>query len=156
MQGRVDRRSFLKTAGGVAAGTSLMGLGAGSSAWAASRTSCAPSAEKLGWTMCCQLFTLRRYTFYEALPVAASLGMQYVEGVYFLPLDKEHKQLKTSAELSKPIQEKMKRALAAADLKMIGYYADLQNDEPAARKTFEFAKAMGVKTIVSEPAVVSV
>lgn len=153
MQGRIDRRGFLKHAGGVAAGTSLLGLGVGSSSWAAPPAECAPSAKKLGWTMCCQLFTLRRHNFFEALPVAASLGVKYVEGVYFLRLDQDHPQLKTSAEASKRLQEKMKRQLAASNLEMIGYYADLQNDEPAARQTFEFAKTMGCRMLVSEPAV---
>jgi sugar phosphate isomerase/epimerase len=151
MQPPIDRRSFLKAGAATAAGVSLTGL-AGRRLLAAQTVKTAtPNAEKLGWLLCVQLYTFRRFPFYEALDKIASLGVRCVEPCFFLGLDKARPDLKTSEQLSAPLRKELKQRLAERGIRMINYYAQVGSDEPAARKAFEFAKEMDAQTIVAEP-----
>lgn len=151
MQSDFHRRAFLKTTGSVAMGAALTGFGASRASVAAPVATSSPAAEKLGWLLCGQLYTFRRFSFYESLGKIASLGVRYVEPCFFLRLDQNRPDLKTSEELSVELRREMKQKMADHGIQMIHYYANLGNDQTAARKTFEFAKGMGVQTIVSEP-----
>ena len=151
MDHSMNRRGFLKTTGALAAAGALThqrDLGC----QAAERVPLAtPSAEKLGWDIACQLYTFRRFSFYEALDMIASLGIRHVESCFFLRLDKNRPGLKTNADLSPALRKEMKQWLADRGIAMTNYYANVGADEAAARKAFEFAKEMGTQTIVSEP-----
>ena len=110
-----------------------------------------PKAEELGWRLCCQLYTFRDRTCYEALEVLAGLGVRAVEPAFFLPLSKEHPDLKTSEVLSPDQRREMKQRMADLGIQMPNYYAPLEADKNAYRKIFDFAKEMGVETLVAEP-----
>jgi sugar phosphate isomerase/epimerase len=110
-----------------------------------------PNAEKLGWRLSCGLYTFRDRTFYEAIDVIAGLGIVNVEPAFFLPLSKEQPDLKTSESLSAEQRREMKKRLDDRGLKMASYYAPLEADANAFRKIFDFAKEMGVETLVAEP-----
>lgn len=110
-----------------------------------------PNAEKLGWRLSCGLYTFRDRTFYEAIDVIAGLGIVNVEPAFFLPLSKEQPDLKTSESLSAEQRREMKKRLDDRGLKMASYYAPLEADASAFRKVFDFAKEMGVETLVAEP-----
>ena len=110
-----------------------------------------PNCAKLGWQLCGQLYTYRRFPFYEALAMIDQLGLKHVEPCFFLGLDKQRPKLKTSEELSAEVRTELKQKLAECGVQMTNYYANLGTDQSAARKTFEFAREMGVRTIVSEP-----
>lgn len=114
-------------------------------------TSGTPNAEKLGWSLCCQLYTFRPVPLYETLDKVVSLGFKHVEPCFFLPLDKDRPGLKTNADLSPALRKELRQRMADHGIAMTTYYADVGADEAAARKTFEFAKEMGTATIVSEP-----
>ena len=149
-----NRREFLRRAITAGAGASLA-MSAGS--WAAERPPAksaklsSPSAEKLGWQLCCQLYTFRDRTFYEALPVIGGIGIVLVEPCFFLPLSKERPDLKTSESLSPDQRREMKQRMSDLGIRMSNYYAPLEGDEKVYRKVFDFAKEMGVQTLVAEP-----
>ena len=85
------RREFITRA--VAAGEGA-GLTLTARSWAADASAqkpaqpSTPNAEKLGWQLCCGLYTFRDRSFYEALPVISGMGMRLVEPCFFLPLSK--------------------------------------------------------------------
>jgi sugar phosphate isomerase/epimerase len=110
-----------------------------------------PRAEKLGWRLSCNLYTFRDRSFYEAIDVIAGLGIRCVEPAFFLPLSKEHPDLKTSESLSPEQRREMKKRLDDRGLKMASYYAPLEADTTAFRRVFDFAKEMGAETLVAEP-----
>lgn len=110
-----------------------------------------PRAEKIGWRMACQLYTFRDRSFYEALDVIAALGIRNVEPCFFLPLDKERPDLKTSETLSPGLRRELKARLNEHGIRMIHYYAPIDGNTKNFRKIFDFAKEMSVKTLVAEP-----
>lgn len=148
MHNIIHRRGFLKATGAVAAGLSV-------SAFATPPLLAADARplDKLGWQLAAQLYTFRRFSFYEALEMIDQLGVKCVEPCFFLRLDKNRPALKTSADLPPEVRDELKQRLADRKMRMLNFYAQLGADEPAARKTFEFAKEMGVESIVSEPPV---
>ncbi len=147
MQHRIHRRTFLAAAGA--------GLSAGAlrpSAFAAEPVrSSTPSAEKLGWSVACQLYTFRRFPFYEALDKIAALGFRYVEPCFFLALDAKQKGLTTSETLPDAARKELKARLRDRGVEMTNFYGDVTGDAAKNRKVFEFAKEMGVRSIIAEP-----
>jgi len=146
----MDRRSFVTVLGTAA-------VGAAGTFWDREGrcgqpvTGATPHAENLGWRIACQLYTFRRFAFYQAIDKIASLGIRYVEPCFFLRLDASRPHLKTNSDLPSELRKEMRQRLADVGLAMIHYYARLGTDQTAAKKTFEFAKEMGVQTIVAEP-----
>lgn len=147
----VDRRTFLRTTGAAAAGASWAGLGGLRANAAEGPKPSTPTAEKIGWRVACQLYTFRRFSFYEALGMIAKLGVAYVEPCFFLSLDKKRPKLTTSESLSPQLRKEMKARMADHGISMPNYYAGIGADKDAAVKAFEFAKEMGAETIVAEP-----
>ena len=148
-----SRREFL-------ARTMISGVGATLAAtplsWAAApkarvQKTGTPHAAKLGWRLSSSIYTFRDRTFYEALPVVAGLGIRCVEPAFFLPLSKESPDLKTSESLAPDKRREMKQHLQDLGLTMPNYYAPIEGDKNAYRKVFDFAKEMGVETLVAEP-----
>ena len=147
----IDRRSFMKTTTAVTAGMGLAGA-ATSRLLAGELADGAPNAEKLGWRLGCQAYCFRMFTFYEAVDKVASLGLHYIEGGAGHSLSKEKPDIKTAETLPADIRKEIKKRLADAGIKMPNYYTGLLvADEGECRKTFEFAKEMGIETFVSEP-----
>jgi sugar phosphate isomerase/epimerase len=143
------RRDFLKTGAALGAGLCLAGLGAPARA---ARTDATSNAEKLGWRLGCQAYSFNHYTFFEAIDKTASVGLGYIEAY---PGQRISAQIGegigegTSAENRKAVKKK----LEDAGVKLVNYgVCGLSKDEAASRRTFEFAKDMGIETIVSEPA----
>jgi len=110
-----------------------------------------PNAEKLGWHLCCGLYTFRDRSFYEALEVLAGMGVRRVEPCFFLPLSKNEPGLKTSESLAPGKRREMKKRMADLGISMPSCYAPIEGDKSAYRKIFDFAKEMEVKTLVAEP-----
>ena len=151
MTRNLDRRVFLQTTGVLTAGAALVGVwprwGLGAEAGKLST----PSAEKIGWPIGIEMYTFRSISFYEALGKIAALGVRHVEPGFFLPLDSKQPGLTTSEKLTPEGRKEMKQRMADQGISMTNYYADVNTDRDAAVKAFEFAKEMGVKTIVAEP-----
>ncbi len=146
MQHSTDRRGFLRTLGiagaGLAAGpAALRALGAEAAAQGA------PHAEKLGWRLGCQAYSFNRFTFYEAVDKNASLGLHYIEAYPGQRLSAERPDVRVGPGMSALVRREVKQKLAQAGVKMVCFGVT-----GASRETFEFAKDMGIETIVSEPA----
>jgi sugar phosphate isomerase/epimerase len=150
MTRRDERRRFLKTSGLVVAGFSVLG---GGIVRAAEKGKGAPNAEKLGWRLGCQAYSFNRYTFQEALEKNASLGLRYIEAYPGQKLSQEKADVQVNESMSADARADLKKRLADMDVKLVNYgVCGLSKDEAQSRKTFEFAKDMGIETIVSEPA----
>ena len=147
MMDPMNRRSFLKTSLCAGASLSLAGRLFGAEAVKSS----SPTAKKLGWTLCCQLYTFRSMSFYEALEKIAALGFECVEPAFFLSLSKEKPDQKTNEQLPAEARKELKKRLSDLGIKMTNFYGDLKNDKDDCRKKFDFAKEMGVETFVAEP-----
>jgi sugar phosphate isomerase/epimerase len=110
-----------------------------------------PNAEKLGWHLCCQMYTFRDRSFYEALDVLAGMGVRLVEPGFFLPLSKDHPGLTTSEALAPDMRRELKQRMADLGIKMPSFYANIAANKDAWRKIFDFSKEMGVEILVAEP-----
>jgi sugar phosphate isomerase/epimerase len=143
---RLNRREFLAAAGAVLATTAGV-----RSAEAQKVKLSTPHAEKIGWRLSCGLYTFRDRSFYEALDVIGGLGIRCVEPAFFLPLSKDQMDLKTSEALTPTQRREMKQRIEDRGMLMASYYAPLEADTSAFRKVFDFAKEMGVETLVAEP-----
>lgn len=144
------RRDVLK-AGALAGAGMTLGFWPGRPARAEAVKTSTPAAEKLGWTLAVQIYTFRRFPFYEAMEKTAELGITCVEPAFFLPLDKDRPELKVNETLAPEVRKELKARLAGRGMRMSNYYGDLKNDEADARKKFDFAKEMGVETFIAEP-----
>jgi sugar phosphate isomerase/epimerase len=151
MSDSIHRRGFLQSAG-AAAGLALVSLH-GSRALGSAPGAGAPHAEKLGWRLGCQAYSFNQYTFYEAIDKTASLGLHYIEAYPGQKLSAEKPDAKTDESLPPELRREVKAKLADGGVKLVNYgVCGLSKDEAASRRTFEFAKDMGIETIVSEPA----
>lgn len=149
---RINRRRFFVQsaswgAGALVATSALAGTGKKGRKLKLS----SPMAGKLGWKLGCQLYTFRDRSFYEALDVIVKLGIRNVEPCFFLPLSKEQPDLKTSEALSPAMRRELKAKLDDSGVRMVHYYAPIEGDAKVFRKIFDFAKEMGVKTLIAEP-----
>lgn len=109
------------------------------------------AAEQLGWQLGVQAWTFRDRTTFETLDTCKALGLKYVElypGQKLAPgsdvvvgQDMTTEQIAT---LQKKLGECGVRPLAFG---VVGF----GKDEAAARKTFGFARALGIPTITCEP-----
>ncbi len=147
MSDRIARRRFLGTSAAASLASPLL---ARAGAGLAPATAC-PHCAKLGWQLACQLYTFRHLPFYEAIEQIASLGIGYIEPCFFLRLDAKRPKLRTSEQLTPEVRRELKERIDRLGLKVANYYAQVGTDESAAKRTFEFAKELGVATIVSEP-----
>lgn len=112
----------------------------------------APNAEALGWRIGCQAYTFNHFTFFEAVDKVASLGLKWIEAYPGQKLSKETGDAVFDHTLSPELQKVVKDKLNAANVTLNAYgVVDLPGDEAQARKVFDFAKAMGIETITSEP-----
>ncbi len=151
MRNGIDRRSFLKTAGVLAAAAGFTGRDS-SPLPAAAAPKGAPNAEKLGWRLGCQAYSFNHFTFFEAVDKTASLGLHYLEAYPGQKLSAEKPDAKIGESMPAEVRADVKKKLADADVKLVCYgVTGLSNSEKTARKTFDFAKDMGIETIVSEP-----
>ncbi|HOK08293.1 MAG TPA: sugar phosphate isomerase/epimerase [Candidatus Hydrogenedens sp.] len=112
----------------------------------------APNAEAIGWKIGCQAYSFNRFTFFEAIDKVASIGLHYIEAYPGQKLSKETGDVVFDHNISPELQQKVKEKLQQANVKLINYgVVNLPNNEEECRKVFDFAKAMGIETIVSEP-----
>ena len=151
MSEQYHRREFITKTGIWTAGTVLVTASFVKAANKKKKRLSTPGARKIGWRMACQLYTFRDRSFYEALEAISGLGIRIVEPCYFLPLDKKKPDLKTSEALPKDIRRELKKRLKDYGIRMANYYAPVDGNTNNFRKIFDFAKEMGVRTLVAEP-----
>jgi len=145
MNHQIYRRDFLKTAGAAGAGIGF-GAAGGARLLAAPPAEGAANAEKLGWHLGCQAYSFNRFTFYEAIDKTASLGLHYIEAYPGQRLSKQKPSVRTNEAMSAEDRKEVLKKLADCGVKLVNFGVG-----GSSRKTFDFAKQMGIETIVSEP-----
>ncbi|TWU33231.1 ThuA domain-containing protein [Novipirellula artificiosorum] len=107
--------------------------------------------EKLGWRLGVTAYTFYRYTLFETIEKTEQLGLPYLGGLSFQ---------KVSSDIDKPFDAKLnddelkaiRLKLDDAGVRMLtSFYAKIPGDEEGCREVFEFARKMGVETLISEP-----
>lgn len=138
----VHRRDFLRTARNVGAGVALSGLAG---------TCFAAGKKQLDWKLCCSAYSFNGLTFVEMLDKVKQIGLGYVEGFNWQQLSPHKPDVKTDATMSPADRGEMRKRIADAGLKMELCYISQLQEENDARKTFEWAKDLGIQTFVAEP-----
>ena len=109
------------------------------------------SAEKLGWRLGCQAWTFNKRSMFDTIDQVNALGLHYLEAFPGQMVDKD-KNVKMGPGLSAEDKEAIKKKLADSHVKLVSFgVTGIPADEAGARKFFEWAKEMGIETIVSEP-----
>lgn len=151
MTSSMNRRSFLVDAGVLSAGVAVLGLQGHSISAAEAIKLGAPIAEKLGWRLSVAQYTFRRFSLFETLGMISELGMRCVEPGFFLKFDKARPKLQVNESLSANDRKELKDRLADHGIRMPSFYSNVGDQLHSCRKIFDFAKEMGVETIVAEP-----
>ena len=99
-----------------------------------------------------QAWTFRKFSFYETLDMLQELDLHYLEAYPGQILDKNKPDVKFSHDLSNKHIAKIKKALKDHDITLMNYgVVEFDNNEKSTKVVFEFAKKMGIQTIVTEP-----
>ncbi len=105
-----------------------------------------------GWRLGVQMWSFKKFTLFEGIDKTASLGLSTIEMYSGQVVSKEMSPATTHYTMSADTAEKIKAKLKSSGVKVLAYgVVGLPNDEAESRKVFEFAKNMGIETIVSEP-----
>ena len=108
-------------------------------------------ARKLGWKLAIQAWTNNRGTLFETLELAQRLGLHYVEAFPGQRLSKDS-DAKMGPGMSDEQIQKLQDKAKSCGVAIINFgVTGIPGDEANARKTFEWAKKLGIKTLVSEP-----
>jgi len=147
----MQRRVFLKLSGALGAGMGLHLLdGHGRSA--ADEPAGTPHAEKLGWRLACQAWTFNYATLFETIENTAALGLRYLEAFPRQKLSPQQPDVLFKEDASLEVLKQVRDKLDECGVKLVSYgVCSLYPDMERSRQTFEFAKQMGIETIVSEP-----
>lgn len=108
------------------------------------------AAKSLGWQVGPQAYSFKKFTFFEAVDKAVSMGMKYIEAYskQKVSLDDD---ATTHWTMSKATQKKIKNKLKSAGVKLNAYGVVKGKSEAEWRDIFEFADDMGIGTITCEP-----
>jgi sugar phosphate isomerase/epimerase len=108
-------------------------------------------ADKLGWILTLQSWTVNKKTVYESIEVAQKLGVHFIEiypGQPLSPDDKGKFGPEMTDDQIKAVLDKAKSCgVKIIDTGVIG----IPSKEEDARKLFAWAKKVGITTIISEP-----
>lgn len=105
-----------------------------------------------GWRLAAQAYTFNRFSFFEAIDKTAAAGMDWIEAYPGQKLSAERSEAKMIHTMPDSLRQYVKNKLADAGLHLVNYgVVGLPNDEKECRQVFDFARAMGIETIVSEP-----
>ncbi len=105
-----------------------------------------------GWEVGIQCWSFHKYSFCEAVEKAAKTGADYIEIFPGQPWGEDQPGLKVHHSMTPPQQQMLLDKAAEYGLEIYAYgVVGLPNDEKQCREVFEFAKALGLKAIASEP-----
>jgi sugar phosphate isomerase/epimerase len=108
------------------------------------------ASEKLGIKLALQCWTFNKLSFFETIDKARELGVKYIE-IYPGQRLKPGSNEKIHRTMSDAVIAEVTQKLDEAGMKLVAYGVDgIPTDEAGARKTFEWAKRMGIKVLVTE------
>jgi sugar phosphate isomerase/epimerase len=106
--------------------------------------------ESLGWKLAYQSYTFKNFSFEEGLQKANNLGLKYVEAYSGQKLSSTNSNT-TNYDSDDAVIKDMKHLLNRYQVKLINYGVVKGKDEEEWKQIFDFAKEMGVETIIAEP-----
>jgi sugar phosphate isomerase/epimerase len=107
--------------------------------------------EKLGWRLGIVAYTFHRYTLFETIEKTDQLGLAYMGGLDFQKVSSDIDK-NFNADLSDDELKAIRLKLDDAGVRMLTcFYSVIPGDEAGCRKVFEFARKMGIRTLISEP-----
>ncbi len=110
----------------------------------------ADAADKLGWQMAIHAYTFRKFSIFQCIDKTAALGLKHMSLSGSVSLDGTN--YVSTVTLSDKDAQSIKKAAAAKGIKLVNIgVVKLPPDEAASRKVFEFARKMGIDTLVAEP-----
>ena len=124
-------------------------LAAGALDTAKLQTNC-PACDELGWQLAITPYSFRLYPISEAIDKTAGLGIKYIglSGNIYL----DNKTTVKVTDLTDDQLQSIRKKCDAAGIQIINIgIVALPPNEAQSRKVFEFAKKLGVDTIVAEP-----
>lgn len=107
--------------------------------------------EQLGWRLAITAYTFHKFTLFETIDKTSQLGLSYLDGLNFQTV---------SAEIPKPFNadltdqelRQIRQKLESAGVRVPScFYDRIPGDEAGCRRVFEFARKMGIETLISEP-----
>jgi sugar phosphate isomerase/epimerase len=108
------------------------------------------AAEKLGWELAIHAYTFRKFSIFECIDKTAALGLKYMSLSGSVNLDGTR--TATTVDLSDEQAAAIQKAAAAKGIKLVNIgVVKLPPNEAESRKVYEFAKRMGIDTLVAEP-----
>ncbi len=100
-----------------------------------------------------QCWTFRKFTFFETLDRVKALGILFLEAYPGQPLSEELPGARFGHDMDEKLREIVKERLQAAGITLISYgVVAFDNTEESMAPVFEFARAMRIRTIITEPA----
>lgn len=110
------------------------------------------TGQKLDGRLGLSAWSFQLFTFFDAVDKTKALELKYIEAYEGQNLDK-NSSIKLSRSLSDEAIQKICRKLDEADVTLTSIYiGKVPGDEAGCREVFEFARKLGVKAIISEPA----
>lgn len=108
------------------------------------------TVKKFGWEMGVQTYSFRTVSFLDAADKTKALGLKYVEGYPGQDIGGGISG-KLDYHMDAATRGKILKALSEKGMKMVSYGVVVPETNADWKKLFDFAKAMGLKNIVSEP-----
>ena len=102
------------------------------------------------WKLGVQAWSFRNFTFCETLDQLSAMGVEYVEAYPGQPIG-GGVEGSTHFNMDAATRNAIKAKLAEAEITVVSYGVVGGKDESEWRQLFEFAKAMGIPRIISEP-----
>jgi len=105
-----------------------------------------------GFALGCQAWSFNHYTFFEAIDKTRQTGCRLIEAYPGQKLSPDKPNVRFDHNSSQEVLDAVRKKLDQAGVKLVAYgVVGLGKDEAADRKVFDFAKKMGILTIVTEP-----
>lgn len=99
-----------------------------------------------------QCWTFRKFSFFETLEKVKDLGIEHLQPYPGQPLNDDMRDVEFNHDLDENLIKLVKEKLKQSGLSLVAYgVVNFENDEESMRKVFDFAKKLGIKTIVTEP-----
>lgn len=106
-----------------------------------------------GWHLGIQAWTFHKYSFFETLEKVDSLGLHLIEAYPGQQLYPDNADVVFIHTMDLEHRAKVKVKLRESGIRLVNYgVVDLPNNEAECRTVFEFAREMGIETIIAEPA----
>ena len=99
-----------------------------------------------------QGWTFRRFSFFDTLTKLKELGIHYLQAFPGQALGADFPNARFDENMTADQEAKVRDRLKEADVQLVGYgVVDIGTTEASMRKVFDFARKMGIRTIMCEP-----